>query len=71
MNTVFAKLSQACVHGFRAHGLRPRPGMTRFLNFLTASKAGLQTCRWLEQGATAEALGSWVPAFAGMTNTFF
>jgi hypothetical protein len=33
--------SQACVHGFRVRGLRLRPGMTRFLNFLTRSFPGM------------------------------
>jgi hypothetical protein len=28
MNTIFFKGFEACVHGFRALGLRPRPGMT-------------------------------------------
>jgi hypothetical protein len=37
---LFSGFSQACVHGFRARGLCPRPGKTSFLNFLTTSFAG-------------------------------
>ena len=29
MNTGFSEVFGVCVHGFRARGLRPRPGMTR------------------------------------------
>jgi moderate conductance mechanosensitive channel len=32
---------KACVHGFRARGLCPRPGMTFFPNFLSPSCAGV------------------------------
>ena len=42
MNTVIPKLAQACVHGFRALGLRPSPGMTSISDFLTAAEAGRQ-----------------------------
>jgi hypothetical protein len=41
MNTCFPGFSQACVHGFRARGLFPRPGKTSFLNFLTTAFAGM------------------------------
>ena len=34
------KLAQVCVHGFRALGLHPSPGMTNISDFLTASCAG-------------------------------
>jgi hypothetical protein len=34
MNTGFPDGSQVCVHGFRARGLRPRPGMTNYRRFL-------------------------------------
>ena len=37
------------------------------VNFLTPANAGVQSLRWLEQGATAPVLDPWIPAFAGMT----
>src|SRR5207244_9510873 len=35
----FPICSWSCVHRFRAHGLRPRPGMTRILIFLPSLAA--------------------------------
>jgi hypothetical protein len=40
MNTGHSEVGEVCVHGFRALGLHPSPGMTNILDFLTAPCAG-------------------------------
>ena len=39
MNTSFTRLSKAFVHGFRVHGLRPRPGMTSSQSKLSTTRS--------------------------------